>query len=415
MSPGHPLLKTRAVRQTFRYSGRRPLQSLRTAIEATDPQIVVPCDDRGVRHLHELHAQAPSLGKFGSKLAALIERSLGPPESYPIVSKRYDLLKLANEEGLRVPHTQLVNTLDDLNAWQQRRTFPWMLKLDGTWGGRGVRTVHTPAQAEQFFLEMTRSRSVVEVSKQLIMSRDRSWIWPRRNYSKPSVIAQAHVSGRPANCAFVCWKGQVLAGIGVEVVSAQGKDGPANVVRIVRNHAMMVAAEKIARHLGLSGFFGLDFMIEDGSGVTYLIEMNPRCTPLSHLQLGKGRDLVEALWAQVSGQPLREIPVVTQNAMIAYFPQARICKSEFLESSFHDIPRDEPGLVRELLEPWSERSFVARIVDRFRQLTGAKRTPKEYIFADAVSTGARLSEACPKSEDTRHPSRGWGKIPKSIL
>src|ERR1700682_1547804 len=156
MSPGHPLLKTRAVRHTFRYSGLGPLQSLKTAIEATDPQIIVPCDDRGVRHLHPLHAQSYKFGESGTKLAALIERSLGSPDSYPTVSKRYDLLKLAEEEGLRVPHTQPINTLDDLRACQERRTLPWMLKLDGTWGGRGVRTVHTPAQAEQLFLELTR-------------------------------------------------------------------------------------------------------------------------------------------------------------------------------------------------------------------------------------------------------------------
>ena len=394
--PGHPLLKTRAVRQIFPYSGLHPLESLRAAIEASDPQIIVPCDDRGVRHLHQLHAQAHSLGESGSELTSLIERSLGSPKSYPIVSKRYDLLEIAEEEGLRIPHTQLINTFDDLKAWQDQQTFPWMLKLDGTWGGRGVRAAHTLPQAEQFFLELTRPRSVVEVSKQLIMSRDRSWVWPRRTYLRPMVIAQAHISGRPANCTFVCWNGQVLAGIGVEVVSAQGNSGPANVVRIIHNQAMMVAAEKISRRLGLSGFFGLDFMIEDKSDATYLIEMNPRCTPLSHLQLGKGRDLVEALWARVSGQPLRDIPAVTQNATIAYFPQASMCKSKFLESSFHDIPREEPDLVQELLEPWSERSFVARMVDRYRRLTRTERESKEYVFAAAVSTDTEFSEACPK-------------------
>jgi len=167
--------------------------------------------------------------------------------------------------------------------------------------------------------------------------------------------------------------------------------------------------------LNLSGFFGLDFMIEDRSDATYLIEMNPRCTPLSHLQLGKGRDLVEALWAQVSGQPFREIPAVTQNAMIAYFPQAWTFKSELLESSFHDIPREEPDLVQELLEPWSERSFVARMVDRFRRLTREQHASKEYIFAGTVSTDAEFSEACAKPEDTRYPPRGWARVPKNVL
>src|SRR5712664_3859510 len=80
---GHPLLYTRVVQQTFPYSSLRPLESLVAAIEATAPQIIIPCDDRGVQHLHELFRCARSRGTSGSNMAALIERSLGSPESYP--------------------------------------------------------------------------------------------------------------------------------------------------------------------------------------------------------------------------------------------------------------------------------------------------------------------------------------------
>jgi hypothetical protein len=131
-TPGHPLLKTRAVQQAFPYSGLRPLDSLVDAIEAASPQIIIPCDDRGVQHLHELHARACQPEASGTTLAILIERSLGRPESYPIVSNRYELLKIASEEGLQVPETKLVNTVDDLKYWQERRTFPVVLKADGT-------------------------------------------------------------------------------------------------------------------------------------------------------------------------------------------------------------------------------------------------------------------------------------------
>ena len=98
----------------------------------------------------------------------------------------------------------------------------------------------------------------------------------------------------------------------------------------------------------MSGFFGLDFMIEDGSGALYLVEMNPRCTPLCNLQLGEGRDLIGALSAQLSGKPLQASPPVTENDVIAYFPQSWHWdrKSKLLESSFHDVPWEEPDLVR---------------------------------------------------------------------
>jgi hypothetical protein len=381
----HPLLKTRVVRQTFPYSAFRPLESLVAAIEATDPEIIIPCDDRGVQHLHELHAHERSLGTSGSSMAALIERSLGSPESYPIVSTRYDLLRIAREEGLRVPDTSLINAVEDFESWQAEQAPPWVLKADGTFGGRGVRITNTPEQAEQAFLEMSRPHAFPRVIKRLIVNRDPFWLRPWWNHFRPRVIVQSHIQGRPANCAVVCWKGRVLAGIGVEVVSAEGLTGPANVVRVVDNPEMMLSAERIARRLGLSGFFGLDFMIEDGSGASYLIEMNPRCTPLCHLQLGKGRDMIEALYAQLSGQPFRETPPATQNDMIAYFPQAWHCMSESLQSSFHDIPQGEPDLVQELLRPWPDRSLLFRVASKVNGFKTAvvKRKPSEHDLPEA--------------------------------
>jgi hypothetical protein len=366
---GHPLLYTRAVQQSFPYSSLRPLESLTTAIDATKPQIIIPCDDRGVQHLHELYECARREGTAGSKMAALIERSLGSPEGYPIVSSRYDLLRIASEEGLRVPATCLLRTVDELSSWQAGQALPWVLKADGTFGGRGVRLAVSREEAEALFLEMSRPYRTMRVVKRLIVNRDPFWLRPWWKRSRRAIIVQAHVHGRAANCAFVCSKGKVLGWIGVEVVSSEGPTGPATVVRVVDNPEMMLAAERLARRLGLSGFFGLDFMVEDGSGATYLIEMNPRCTPLCHLQLGKGRDMVGALWAQLSGQPFRETPPITQNPMIAYFPQAWGCKSEFLESSFQDIPREEPELVQELLRPWPERSLLFRLASKAHVLT----------------------------------------------
>ena len=177
----------------------------------------------------------------------------------------------------------------------------------------------------------------------------------------PRVAVQSYIGGRPANCAVVCAEGKVLAGIGVEVVAFKEPTGPAAIVRVVDNAEMMLCAERLARRLGLSGFFGLDFMIEDGSGAAYLIEMNPRCTPLCHLRLGKSRDMVGALAAQLSGQPLQETAPVTEKNLIAYYPGALQCKSDLFHSSFHDVPSDEPELVEELLRPWSKRNITTRL------------------------------------------------------
>ena len=103
-------------------------------------------------------------------------------------------------------------------------------------------------------------------------------------------------------------------------------------------------------------------MIDRVSGDTYLIEMNPRCTPVSHLRLGNGRDMIGAFTAQLSVRPYVAIPPVTDNNLIAYFPQAWSGDRQLLNSSFHDIPQGEPELVEELLFSWPERSFLYRAI-----------------------------------------------------
>jgi hypothetical protein len=387
------VLKTRVVRQAFPYSAVSPLESLQAAIEATQPQLIIPCDDRGVQHLHSLHSRASALRASGNGLVSLIERSLGSPESYPIVSSRYELLKLAEEAGIRVPYTSRLRTIDDLWLWRQERAFPSVLKIDGTWGGRGVRIATTREEAEASFRELTCQTGVLEGVKRLMLNRDRRRHWPWWRSPAPDAIIQEYVRGYPANCAVACWEGTILAGIGVEVVCSQGVKGPATVVRVVDNPDMMFAAETIASRLHLSGFFGLDFMIEQDTGDTYLVEMNPRCTPLCHLQLGEGRDLVGNIAAIACGSPYRSSPAVTNNELIAYFPQAE-GQIELLARSFYDVPRDEPDLVNELLRPSSQRSMLGRIVDSVRKLMLPPPAPAHYSF---VGSRHKASAALPET------------------
>src|SRR5204863_8990704 len=86
------------------------------------------------------------------------------------------------------------------------------------------------------------------------------WLRPCWNRWQPAVIAQSYLDGRPANCAVVCAEGKVLARVAVEVLVSKEPTAPAAVVRVVDNAEMMLFAERLARRLGLSGFFGLDFM-----------------------------------------------------------------------------------------------------------------------------------------------------------
>jgi thioesterase domain-containing protein len=385
---GHPLSKTRVIQQRFRYSPVDPISSLRAAIEAADPDIVVPCDDRAVNHLHELHARDLGQLPSGSKVTALIEKSLGSPDSYPVVSSRYSLLKIAQQEGIRIPETELVTAASQLRSGKAALQAPWVLKADSSWGGHGVRIADDLPQAEECFLELSRPLATARFIKRLIVDRDPYWLQTWLHRTKPAVIVQSSIHGRPANSAVLCWKGEVLAGIAAEVANAQGATGSATIVRIVDRPEMLLPAARLARRLGLSGFFGFDFMIEDGTGDAFLIEMNPRCTPLSHLQLGSGRDLIASLTAQLSNTPLQEHPPVTNSDTIAYFPQAWHWdpQSELLQSSFQDVPVEEPELVEDLLQlPWPDRSVLARTANLLRRTTFRHRAVRGGVFESAGS------------------------------
>jgi ATP-grasp domain len=392
---GHPLSKTSVIHRRFPYRATDPPGSVRVAIEAVDPDIVVPCDDRAVGHLHELYALTTVEPAKGSKVRALIENSLGSPESYPTVSSRYSLLKIAGEEGIRIPETKLITGPSELTSGQSGLKLPWVLKADGSWGGHGVKMVQHPRQAEQFFLELSKPLSVTRFVKRLIVDRDPYWLQTWWRHTRRAVVVQSYIDGRPANSAVLCWKGEVLASIAVEVVSAQGATGPATIVRVVDSPEMSLAAQRLARRLGLSGIYGLDFMIEEPTGDLYLIEMNPRGTPLCHLQLGPGRDLISGLKAQLSGLLPQDSTPVTQCDTIAYFPQAWHWdpKSQLLQSSFHDVPWEEPELVQELLRlPWPERSILARVSNLLRRATSERRAERGGVF-EAATAGRKSPEA----------------------
>src|SRR5277367_6282886 len=118
------------------------------------------------------------MGASGVALVGLIERSLGAPESYPIVSSRHDLLRIAVEEGIRVPPTAPIGCVSDLASWQENHEFPWVLKGDGTFGGRGVRIAYTREQADQSFSEIAGMFGLMRALKRTVVNRDAFWLRP---------------------------------------------------------------------------------------------------------------------------------------------------------------------------------------------------------------------------------------------
>jgi hypothetical protein len=344
----HPLTKTDAVRKIFSYRGMDALASFADAITAVEPDVIVPGDDLATQHLHSLYGQELREGTAGTKICCLIERSLGAPESFPVLSARTKLMALAENEGIRVPKTEVIHNGDGLKKWIAQAGFPTVLKADGSSGGDGVRVARTLEDAERGFRELQAPPLLARAAKRALIDGDRTLVWPSLGRRRSIVNAQAFIAGREANSAIACWKGEVLASLHFEVINKVGASGHATVLRLIENAEMSGAAVKIARRLNLSGVYGFDFMLEQRTGEAYLIEINPRSTQVGHLTLGLGRDIPAALYSAVSERPVSPAEKVTNDDTIALFPQEwiRDPASTFLQSAYHDVPWDKPDLIR---------------------------------------------------------------------
>ena len=188
----HPSVKILRAHDTFPYERFGPLGSLANAIEATKPDIVIPCDDLAVRHLHQLHSSNRARSASEVDIPALIVRSLGPPESYPIVDSRYMLLKVARDEGVLTPETTAISGLQDLHQLLASQPFPWVLKVDGSNGGGGVRIAATLAEAGNYLADLRRSIGLLRFVKPLTVSRDAFFVMRWQDVvggARPVVIA----------------------------------------------------------------------------------------------------------------------------------------------------------------------------------------------------------------------------------
>ncbi|MFZ3332323.1 MAG: ATP-grasp domain-containing protein [Candidatus Acidiferrales bacterium] len=344
----HPLAKTEVVRKMFSYRGMDALASFADAITAVEPDVIVPGDDLATQHLQILYGQKLREGSAGTRICGLIERSLGAPESFPVLGARAKLMALAENEGIRVPKTEVIPNGDGLKKWIAQAGLPTVLKADGSSGGDGVRVARTLEDAERGFRELQAPPLLARAAKRALIDGDRTLVWPSLGRRRSIVNAQAFVAGREANSAVACWKGEVLASLHFEVINKVGASGHATVLRLIENADMSSAAVKIARRLNLSGVYGLDFMLEQRTGEAYLIEINPRSTQVGHLTLGLGRDIPAALYSAISQRPVRPAEKVTNDDTIALFPQEwiRDPASTFLQSAYHDVPWDKPDLIR---------------------------------------------------------------------
>lgn len=359
---GHPLSYVSGISKIHRYSAWTSLQSLEAAIHASGPDLIVPCDDGVVRQLHHLHRTVPVLRE-------VIERSLGSAESYDIIASRAMLMRVAQDLGVCIADTVEIDTVAGLEAWFGTSRESGVLKVDDTYAGNGVRIVNSLAKAEDALDSLRRPPGLLLAVARWHALRDVLGIWRWAHHRTRPLTLQRYVRGTPANAMIACRDGKLLAILSVKVLWSEGETGPATVVQVIENGEMKLAAERLVDRLRLSGFHGLDFIVDTETGHASLIELNPRCTQLGHLVACDEGDLVGVLCRSMFPKCELQMRGRIHERTIAFFPQLLFASGRCLplDDAYIDVPWSEPELVRQLAAcDWRRRRWLARLYSVFR-------------------------------------------------
>jgi hypothetical protein len=363
-------------------------QSLIEAIKHSQADYIIPTDDRAIWQLHALASSHP-------EYRDLVVDSLGDASSFSVVRSRVSLINLADSLNISTPTTVSLGSEQEAASYSDSWNYPAVVKRDGSSGGRGVYIAKDAVELVSAYRQLHRNTSIFARIKRRLVDDDvlafsRSWkILPN------GVSLQSFVDGTPANAMYSCFRGKLLRTIQVRTVCAQHATGAALIVERIDDPRIEDAGRKLAKALCLSGFFGLDFLLEASTGVPHLLEMNPRATQLGHLPVGgagDGRTLVEALWLAWRGDRSQERVIDAENnkipQRIAFYPNALVLgeNNPLLSSAWLDCPDDEPNLVRELSKMgWPERSAVYRFFHRFYKIS----PDKPVVFEDVETRISR--------------------------
>jgi carbamoyl-phosphate synthase large subunit len=349
----NPLAKTRYIERHFRLedaqSSRRFEHSLARAMEAWNPVLVIPADERAVACLHALIRKVRSGGPSPVGEAGLLTiiNSFGNPAQFDATLLKSDTLRLASQLGLRVPEGRSVSSAESAIVAAAGIGFPVYVKTSFSWAGQGV----------------TFCRNATEVAAAVTKAQPRSWLRLRKAikhflhrdwYPTDSAIdVQRSIAGTPAMYCAVALHGRMIAGFAGVTQQTCAANGPSSIVWIGADAEMERVSAKMIGALCATGFIAFDFMIEESTGDIHLLECNPRPIPVCHLGSRIGVDLCVALAGALRAEvPLP--PFQIDGETITLFPQEWQRNPDGIGKTGNhiDMPLDDPMLLRAMVDSY---------------------------------------------------------------
>jgi hypothetical protein len=275
---GHPLEVVDGLAGDHPLRKSRPLASIQHALDAAHPDLVLCDDERSLVLLRRLHSRTHD---------QVLARSLG---DWTRMTSRTAVAEAAREAGVDTPETATVGNVEALTQW----ALPFVLKTDGSSGGRGVATVSDSGSLSRIWRALSNPPPLHVAVKRALVNRELQSFGSLLLRRRPTVNVQQFRSGQDAIATVACLDGEVLSLVCLEVVLAEEPRGPSAVVRVIDHPGMAEAARRVVRRFELSGFCGLDF-VTDAAGTAWFIELNARVTPTCHLLFDAPREVGEII------------------------------------------------------------------------------------------------------------------------
>ena len=324
-------------------SGTALFERLQAVVAKWPPDLILPQDDRAALFLA---SAATAARPRSTRLAEILERSLGNPAAIREAASKRLTLATAMRLGIRVPASQTISSRADLSGFIAEHGFPVVLKRSFDCGGNGVFVCRDAGTAEKTMARLRSEKSLHRRLGRLGKQLRGRQLSPRWLPQDSTVTASQFISGNGATALVAAGAGEVLGSlISVNEQTFPDDHGPASVVRFIEHDEMLQAATRLVKHWRLAGLIGFDFQL-DASGRAWLLECNPRATPAAHLGQLAGEDLCQALHDWICAEPVKP-EGLKNNFRVAYFPQEvwRDPQSAHLRSAFHDVPLEDPKLL----------------------------------------------------------------------
>lgn len=327
---------------TFTYSRSKIIYLLiLISIIRFKPDLLIPGDEDSIlalQNFSNILAKIP----FASNVMKLIRRSLVPRKYDSLILSKSNFQEKCQELGIKSPKNLVVKDLESAITAANVLGYPVVLKDDSGYGGSGV---FICSNDDEIIFNMSK-RIVKKYSQNISIFLKRLFFISIFTLDK-KISVQQYIKGQVGQSPFCAIDGIVLAtNPMLKIRTFPGVTGPSSVTRGIENSDIVDYVKKVTKELHFTGFGSLEFIVEDGTNLIYVIEFNPRPTPTCHVSNEVlANDLCIFLFKGINSQPI-ELGQY-RPFTIALFPgeKRRDPDSHFLVEAFHDVPVNDPLLL----------------------------------------------------------------------